>query len=500
MASNITKGAFLSYIAIFLNIAISFFYTPWMIRQIGVSDYALYSLVSSFVSYFLLDLGLSMSISRFVAKYRAQNDEGKVRELLGLTIKVYLVIDLIIFIALLVAYLFIADIFRGLTPIEVERLRKLFLIAGGCSLISFALKPIDGVMMAYEYFVPNKILDMINRVGSVILIVILLVLHGDVYSLVLVQGVSVFLVSLIKWFVFLKKSNVRIKWNYFNFIEMKLLFSFSIWIFIISLAQRFRLSLNPTILGVVSNSTEIAVFSVGMLIEGLVWTISNAINGMFLPKVTKMSVAGDKNKIASLMIRVGRLQLYLSLLIYLAFFAFGKSFICLWVGEDMSAAYYVILLLIFTTLVSNTQTIANDLVYAENKVKNTAIIIFVSSAIGLLLAFVFSKFMGAIGCAISTCLGLIVYNIMVNRFYHIKLSINMYTFFKSVHLSIMPRLMLLMVISIVCSFCSINNWLLLIIMVAAYCLLYLAFCYYYSFNCDEKKLILSVMKLTKDSK
>lgn len=73
--SNIGKGAIISYIAIFLNIAISFLNTPWMLKQIGVSDYGLYSLILSFLSYFTIDFGLSSAIARFIAKYRAEGDD-----------------------------------------------------------------------------------------------------------------------------------------------------------------------------------------------------------------------------------------------------------------------------------------------------------------------------------------------------------------------------------------------------------------------------------------
>ena len=107
MASNIAKGALISYISIFINIIISFVYTPWMIHKIGTSDYGLYSLIIAFVSYFLLDFGLNTSITRFIAKYRAQGDDQKVADLMGLTTKVYLIIDTIIFIALLTMYFYI---------------------------------------------------------------------------------------------------------------------------------------------------------------------------------------------------------------------------------------------------------------------------------------------------------------------------------------------------------------------------------------------------------
>ena len=88
--SQIAKGAIISYISIFLNIIISLVYTPWMINKIGVSDYGLYSLVTAFLSYFLLDFGLSGTITRFIAKYRAEGNEVKVSNMLGITAKVYL--------------------------------------------------------------------------------------------------------------------------------------------------------------------------------------------------------------------------------------------------------------------------------------------------------------------------------------------------------------------------------------------------------------------------
>ena len=129
--SQIAKGAVISYISIFLNILISLVYTPWMIRKIGVSDYGLYSLVGAFLSYFLLDFGLSNTITRFIAKYRAEGNEQKVENMLGLTAKVYFALDTIIFVALFVLYFFLTEIFGGgLTFEEIEKLKVLYCIAG----------------------------------------------------------------------------------------------------------------------------------------------------------------------------------------------------------------------------------------------------------------------------------------------------------------------------------------------------------------------------------
>ena len=188
---QIAKGAIISYVAIFLNIAITFFYTPWMIRQIGVSDYGLYSLVGTFISYFIIDFGLSGAIQRFIAK-------------------VYLCIDSAIFLVLFVCYFFLKNIFGGLTPEEIEKLKVLYVIAGTFSVLSFVLHPMNGAMMAYEYFVENKLMDMFQKVGTVVFIVIALLLNGGVYELVFITGAVGFLSSLFKFVIFKKKSGYSI--------------------------------------------------------------------------------------------------------------------------------------------------------------------------------------------------------------------------------------------------------------------------------------------------
>ena len=488
--SPIAKGAIISYVSIFLNIAISFFYTPWMIRQIGVSDYGLFTLILSFISYFIMDFGLSSAIQRFIAKYRAEGDEEKVSKMLGITTRVYLYIDLVILLVLAVIYFFIAEIFTGLTPEEIEKLKILYVIAGTFSILSFMLKPVDGAMLAYEYFVANKALDMVNRVGTVLLVCIALLLDADVYALVLINGLTAFLVSLAKFFVFKRKSKVNIKWGYFNKKELKDITSFSMWTFGMSLAQRMRITLIPSVLGIVSNSHEIAVFTLGMSLEGMIFTLSHALNGLFLPKVTRMAVDGDKDGVTKLMIRVGRLQLYLFGLVFSGFSIFGQSFLTLWVGEEFKNTFFVTVLILIPSLVSLTQQIANDLVYAENQVRYTATLTFSCAVLGLVIAFVLSSNYGAVGAAAGTGIGLCLFQIFVNIFYHRKININIPRFFRNCHARILP---LVTVLSVACYFTFehivITNWLGLLVSIAIYAVLFFTISYIFLFNQEERALI-----------
>ena len=490
MGSAIKKGAVISYVAIFLNIAITFFYTPWMIRKIGVSDYGLYSLVYSFISYFILDFGLNQAIQRFIAKYRAEGSVDKVEKMIGITTTVYLIIDIIIFAVLFVLYFFISNIFTGLTPEEIERLKGLYIIAGIFSVLSFMFKPMTGAMMAFEYFVEERILEMIHRVGAVVGVCIALSLGADVFALILINGAFSLGTSIVKFIIFKQKSKLNIQWGYFNKVELKGIFSFSMWTFGNGLTQRMRLSLIPSILGILSNSSEIAIFAMGMSLEGMVYTLSSAVNGLFLPTVSRMVYNKKREEIMSLMVRVGRVQLYIIGLIFSGFLIFGQQFLHLWVGDEFANVYWVLLLLIVSYLVSLTQRIADDLIYVENKIKHITIRLFIFSAIGLGVACLLTKQLGAIGCAIGTCVGLCAYQFSINVFYKKNLHLDLALFFRECHLKIMP---LMVAVTAVAYFAvdrlMLDSWVKLIGCIAIYAMVFALLCYLILFNKEEKGLI-----------
>lgn len=488
--SAITKGAVISYISIFINIVLSLVYTPWMINKVGVSDYGLYSLVLAFLSYFMLDFGLSGTITRFIAKYRAEGHEEKVSNMLGITAKVYLIFDTVIFTILFVLYFFLANIFGGLTPEEIERLKILYCIAGTFSVLSFLFKPVSGAMMAYEFFVENKLLDLVVRVGTVLLIVVALLLDGNVYHIVFITGAVGFGTAVVRYLVFTNKSRVKINWCYFEKGELIALFSFSAWILIVQLAQMFRLSLVPTILGILSNSTEISVFSVGRNLEGMVYTISAALNGLFLPMVSRMVHSGNRKGIMELMVNVGRIQLIIIFLIFSGFCVFGERFIHLWVGDTFHASYYVFIFLVFVSVISLTLQIAMDVVYAENKIKATATRVMISSLIGLVLSVIVAPKYGAVGCAAATGFALVLTQILYVHFYQNNMGLDMKRFFCSCHLKILP---MLIAYTVAAYFMQrnlpIDGWIRLLLSIGIYVIGYCAIVWFFLANNYEKDLV-----------
>lgn len=436
---QIKKGAVISYITIVFNIAAGLIYTPWMVRQIGKSDYGLFVLVTSFLTYFVMDFGLGQAIARFIAKYRVEGNETKVNELLGLTTRLYLWINFIILIVLIIVFFFIESIFGKLSPTELQSFKVVYCIAGFFSVISFSFAPLNGILIAYERFVLLKLCDMITKIGMIVFMVIALLLGYKLYALVAINaGVGLIIIA-IKLIYLSKTTSIKINFFYKSRALFKELFSFSIWITIIGVAQRLLMNITPTILAIFSGTASIAVFSIGMVLEAYTYTFASALNGLFLPKVSELSAKkGNMVEISNLMIRVGRIQLFLVGILLIGIITLGKQFITLWMGPDFKDSYYVALFLILPGFITLTQEIGSTLLYVVNELKYRAFLFISASVVSVIISILLAPKYGAVGSVIGIFTALIICHVIgMNIVYWKVLKIDIPRFFRECYVKML---------------------------------------------------------------
>ena len=412
--SQIRQGAIISYVSLFLNMLIGLLFTPWVIRTIGRADYGLYTLVLSVISFFVFDWGLSRAITRFVAKYYAENKHDKVIQILSIVFKIYLVIAVIVFVISVAIYYFIPDIYRGLTLEEISKFKLLFVIAAVFSVVSFPFTPLNGILSAYERFVELKLCEVLHRLIIVVLMSYCLLTNKGVLSLVMANSVAGIIQILIKLFIFKKKLRLSVNLKVWNTCEAKSLATFAGWSTIITLAQRCIFIIAPSILGVVSNSVEITLLGIAITLEAYVFLFADAINGMFLPKVSKLIADKKNDDIMPLMIKIGRVQIIIISFILLGFFSCGEDFICIWVGKDFISSYYCAILIMLPSIVQLSQEIGLTTIVARNKVKEQALIYSVMAIINLIIAFPLASVYGSVGIAVSIFIAYIIRTIGLN--------------------------------------------------------------------------------------
>lgn len=494
MASQIRKGALLSYTTVAFNAIAGLLYTPWMISCIGPSDYGLYTLSLSIINLFLIDFGLGTAVARFMSKYRAENDSVSARQFLGLAYKFYLIIDIIIFIALLCVFLFIDIIYANLSPSDLDKFKVLYIIVAAYSVLSFPMLSYDGVLTSEEEFVALNGLNLLQRVTNILLIVAFLILGYGVFSLVVVNAGTVIVFRLLKYLFIRFKTSVRADFRSKNRDIKKQVIGFSVWATLFSISSRFSFTLMPSILAALSSTWEIALFGLAASLEGYFYTVASALGNMFMPKVSRALVQENaREELQQLMERVGRVQIIIIGGLFLIFFGTGRSFVNCWVGDAYSILYVLALVLFAPSLIGLPQSVGDTAVVAIGAMKQKSIVYLVTGLVSIVLGLVLCGPFGSLGGCIAICVAYFVRTAGMNFLYVKMLRIDIAHFFMNVFGKwALPAASTVLVAVVLSIFFSFTGWIGFALESAVLFLFYVLCIWLMYSNEEEKSLVLSI--------
>lgn len=504
---QIKIGAVLSYLAIFINIISALIYTPWMLSHIGESDYGLFTLAHSAINLFLLDFGISSAVTRFISKYKAEGQQEKINQFLGVVYKLFIVISAIILVVLCVLYFFLESIYVGLTQQEIVKFKYVFIISGLFSVVSFPLAgTVNGILTSYEKFIPLKICDVLHKILNVALIILAILLNQGLYVFVIITAGGNLVAFVIKFIIIKVSTSIKIRFKYFDKNLLKEIFSFSIWILINSICGRLIMNLCPNILGIIpgAGTLAITIFSFASTIEGYTYIFANAIDGMFMPKIARIVYREQQpNKLLDLMIKVGRFQFILIGLIVVGFACVGQEFMALWLAGRLSAntniVYWCALLLILPAPFYLSQQIGKNSLIVMGKVKETSIINIIKAVLGVVLVTILTILWGVLGACVAICFVYFVRNILFMVLYKKILNLNIWAFIKNCYVKLTPSLVFTLVAGFLLTyFYDSIGWLHLFIKIIVVVVLFMISLVAFGLTKEEKSKVFSKLKKKKD--
>jgi len=162
--NQLKAGVILSYSSMILGYVIAIVYTPIMLRLLGQSEYGLYNLVASVVSYLgLLSFGFGSAYVRFYSRYKVEDNEREIAKLNGMFMVIFSVIGVIAVLAGLVLVANTENIFgEKLLPHEMQTAKILMTIMVFNIALSFPASVFNSYITANEKYVFQKLIQMIK--------------------------------------------------------------------------------------------------------------------------------------------------------------------------------------------------------------------------------------------------------------------------------------------------------------------------------------------------
>ncbi len=460
---NILLGSIIGYATIFLNIIFGLFSIPLIISMVGESGYGLFTLSTSIINSFVIDFGLGTVANHHLSKALAEKNDEHFKTTLTLIYRIYLILDIIFFVIIGVLVLFSNQIFVGLTPQEQESFKIVLSMTGLFSIVALPSTIFNSVLSAHENFFFIKVVNLLSRILYIGVTLAVLFLGGGLYGLVLSHiGTSIF--AILAKYIYMKvkyKTKIDLK-RKISKIEVKTILAFSIWACVQTLCNRFSATFLSPILGITSDSTQIAIFGVIYTFENYISMIANVMSGFFLPKLNRINTSTNKEeRLKNIATFVGKAQAFLILLIIIGFVSCGREFISVWItGTDsFDSVYLGTIFIIVVDLFYIPQYVLYTAMFTEkSRMKHLAYTAIAKTIICYTIVFPLTIYYGAIGGALTIAISKIIEILFQNYFYKKDLHINLLSYYKETYSRfILPSIAALM-FGLIIKFGGGSNW------------------------------------------
>lgn len=492
--NEVKIGAILSYIIIILNMLIGILYTPLLTSKLGQSEYGLYSLVSSIISYLtILDFGFGNAIVIYTSRYIARKEKDKEEKLHGMFLIIYSIIGVIAGIIGILLTFNVNNLFGAtMSEDELHKAKILMSILTLNLMFTFPLSVFASIITAYEKFIFAKTLNIIRTILNPILVLILL--NFGYKSIALVILTTIFnLITLIINLVYCKtKLNIKLRFGKIDKILLKEIMAYSVWIFLNSIMDKINWNIDQFILGMVSGTVVVAIYSVAGKLNQMYLNFSTAITGVLLPKVTQMEAKNASDKeFTEVFIKTGRIQYLILALIISGFILFGREFInIMWVGPEYDNAYIIACILMVPLTVPLIQNIGLNIIQAKNQYKYRVKVLLIFALVNLVISIFLAKLFGGIGAALGTAISIIVGQIIfMNIFYYKKIHIDIPKFWKEILKITIPIVISMTIVYIIKMVIPANTVLKIMLEIIIYIVLYGIIVWVFAMNHYEKDLI-----------
>ena len=282
-----------------LNALFGFVSVPLLLGYFGKAEYGLLSIATACNGYMhLMDLGMNTGAIKFFSQWEAEGNRGMIKRVSRTNVTFYFIISIFNILGLLSLALWGEGLF-SVTHEQFGQLKTCFVVLALFSSVSWITTAYSQLLTAY------KKLDFTMKIQCVMVLI----------KCVLIASVFIFGLSLVDYFFYLtlivssaiipyaiqcRRTNlIDTLLPATNWSDFKVVFTFSLSIFALSLFQVTATQSRPILLSIFSTdgAGAIADYRIIEVIPQFIITVCGTFTGIFLPKSAEMIVQNSRDEI-----------------------------------------------------------------------------------------------------------------------------------------------------------------------------------------------------------
>lgn len=408
---------FWSTVSRVLSAIVGFFTVPLLLGLYGKADYGILALATSCNGYMhLLDLGMNIGAVKFFSQWKAEGKVDLIHKVSGTNMTFYLIISAINILLLLLLAAFGEPLFN-ITHDQFKTLQQCLIILAIFNVFSWEATPFQQLLQADKQIAFTMKMQSITQVLKLALVglTIFFKLRLTTYFFFLTAIIAVLIIPYgikCRHDKLILSLRPQTYWK-----EFKVVLTFSLAIFALSLFQATATQSRPIILSIFAQdgAGTVAEFRIVEVIPSFIIMLSGTFSGIFLPKAAEIVAKHDQSAIEDFAYKwTGYTTIVVNVLTF-PFIIGGRDALCAYVGSEYgNLAIWLYVWLICVLLQMHT-TPGNALVLSYGKTKLLVVTTAVACVLSIIVNAMLSKQLG-VGSAI---IGYFLYILILSGLYYV---------------------------------------------------------------------------------
>jgi len=410
MKQLLLKSSIFRFIERAIVVVTSLLLTPYLISELGTTNYGLWILILSILGWFnVVDLGFPQAVQRQIVQALELKDTQRVNVVFSTSMALFAVLGLAS-VLIMVGLTQVPAIF-GVTGPEQITLIDILLVLSVKVLWGFLMNPFHGFFAGLLRFDIDANLSSLNAVVKALL-VFWFISDLNIWGAVVATLAADILTNLLK--VFYAKRlfpSLSFKISLIKLDEIKSLFAYSKHLVLNGIINTIGARSAPIIITKLFDLPSLAIqqISSNLVMHGQAFI--GTITGVFSPIYNQM--AAKKQNMEKIFVQTTTINIFVSTILNISLLMFGKVFIVLWVGDEFAYSYNILCFAVFATICSGFNTSANSILLAQANHKLLSAISFCIVAFNVPMSIYLGLEYGLIGIAMSGALTNLIFNIYV---------------------------------------------------------------------------------------
>jgi O-antigen/teichoic acid export membrane protein len=392
-----------SYLRFAVSMVVVFLMTPYIIGQLGMDTFGLWSLIFAVIGIFgLMDFGFATAAVKTVAEATGAGDEAGRNRALASLLMLYTFIGLLSLVLVMTLAVPAAGWF-DLTEGQHGLFLPVIWILGLAVSLNFPASLFKAALSgAGRMHIVNAVELVMVLINAGLVYLLLEAGHGitglAISTALTMVGTSLALIPL----AYRLLPGFSLHWRLMSLRNIRPLLSFSVYAFMANVAVLVTLRLDPVVIKLFLPLSAVALYAVAARVSEYTFLLNKQFSNALMPLVSQLHGRGDRDAIRRIMTDGTRFLLALAVPGIGLLYYYAPEFIQLWLGAEFAGSADLLRILLLALIPVTLQLNAANILGMTGQHRFLAIAMLISAALNLLLSMALIAAFGLPGAALGT--------------------------------------------------------------------------------------------------